>query len=111
MAEDDDQRQVERVSGTVRPEVDIPRPEAGEEMDVGEPTVVEDQQAVQQPVPTVRVGGSSISGTRAGSGSRANEANTGDLEVKTCQIHREPRPEEARRRCGRTGSEGGRTTS
>ena len=39
MAEDDDQRQVERVSGTVRPEVEIPRPEAGEEMDVGEPTV------------------------------------------------------------------------
>ena len=44
MAEDDDQRQVERVSGTVHPEVEIPRPEAGEEMDVGEPTVVEDQQ-------------------------------------------------------------------
>ena len=37
MAEDDDQRQLERVSGT-------PRPGAGEEMDVGEPTVVEDQQ-------------------------------------------------------------------
>ena len=28
MAEDDDRRQVERVSGTVRPEVEIPRPEA-----------------------------------------------------------------------------------
>ena len=39
MAEDDDQRQVERVSGTVRPEVETPRPGAGEEMDVGEPTV------------------------------------------------------------------------
>ena len=37
MAEDDDQRQVERVSGAA--EVKIPRPEAGEEMDVGEPTV------------------------------------------------------------------------
>ena len=51
-------------------------------MDVGEPTVVEDQQPVQQPVPTVRVGGSSSSGTRAGSGSRANEANADDRETK-----------------------------
>ena len=82
MAEDDDQRQVERVSGTVRPEVETPRPEAGEEVDVGETMVVEDQQPVQQPVPTVRVGGSSSSGTRAGSGPRANEANTGDRETK-----------------------------
>ena len=49
-AEDDDQRQVERVSGTVRSEFEIPRPEAGKEMDVGEPTIVE----VQQPVPTGR---------------------------------------------------------
>ena len=87
----------ERVSGTVHPEVETPRPGAGEEMDVGEPTVVEDQQPVQQPVPTVRVGGSSISRTRVGSNSRANEANTDE----TCQIHREPRPEEAKRRCGR----------
>ena len=39
MAEDDDQRQVERVSSRTVPEVEIPRPEAGEEMDVGEPTV------------------------------------------------------------------------
>ena len=53
-AEDDDQRQVERVSGTVRSEFEIPRPEAGKEMDVGEPTIVEDQQPVQQPVPTGR---------------------------------------------------------
>ena len=75
-AEDDDQRQVELVSGTVHPEADIPRPEAGEEMDVDEPMVVEDQQPVQQPVPTVRVGGSSTSRTRAGSGLRENEANT-----------------------------------
>ena len=49
MASDDDQRQVERVSGTVRPEVEIPRPEAGEKVDVGELTVVEEQ----QPTPTV----------------------------------------------------------
>ena len=82
VAEDDDQTQVERVSGTVHPEVEIPRPEAGEEMDVGEPTVVEDQQPVQQPVPTVRVGGSSSSGTRAGVGSRAHETNTDDRGTK-----------------------------
>ena len=80
MAEDDDQRQGERVPGAA--EVEITRLEAGEEMDVGEPTVVEDQQPVQQAVPTVRVGGSSSSGTRAGSGSRANEANTDDRETK-----------------------------
>ena len=44
----DDQRQVERVSSRAVPEVEIPRPEAGEEVNVGEPTVdvagpVEDQ--------------------------------------------------------------------
>ena len=80
MAENDDQRQVERVSGAA--EVEIPRPEAGEEMDIGEPTVKEGQQPVQQPVPTVQVGGSSSSETRAGSGSRANEGNTDDRETK-----------------------------
>ena len=46
MAEDDDQRQVERVSDVA--EVEIPLPGAGEEMDVDEPTVVEDQQPAQQ---------------------------------------------------------------
>ena len=45
------------------PEVEIPRPEAGEEMDVGE-SVVDLPQPVPQPVPTVRVGGSSSSGTK-----------------------------------------------
>ena len=71
MAGDDDQRQVERVSGSVQAAVEIPCPEAGEEVDVGEPTVVEDQQSDPQSVPqsvsqlvlTVRVGGSSGSGT------------------------------------------------
>ena len=90
MAEDDDQRQVERVSGTVHPEVEIPRPEAGEETDVGEPTVHvagPEPQSVprpveEQPIPTVRVGGSSGSGTRSGVGSRASETNTDDREVK-----------------------------
>ena len=65
------------MSGSVHAEVEIPCPEAEEEVDVGEPTVVEDQQSdpqsvpqsVSQPVATVRVGGSSSSGTRAGSGS------------------------------------------
>ena len=73
MASDDDQRQVQRVSGSVHAEVEIPFPEVGEEVDVGEPTVVEDpqsaSQSVSQPIPTVRVGGSSSSGTRAGVGS------------------------------------------
>ena len=39
MAEDYDQRQVERASSRTVPEVEIPRPEAGEEMDVGESMV------------------------------------------------------------------------
>ena len=59
-------------------------------MDVGEPTVVEHQrsdpqsapQSVSQPVPTLRVGGSSSSGTRSGVGSRASETNTDDRELK-----------------------------
>ena len=63
-------------------------------MDVDEPTVVEDQQSdpqsvpqsVSQPVPTVRVGGSSGSGTRSGVGSRASETNTDDREVKRVRI-------------------------
>ena len=75
MASDDDQRQGERVTSRTAVEVEneIPCPDAGEEVDVGEPTVVEDQrsdpqsasQSVSQPVPTVRVGGSSSSGTRS----------------------------------------------
>ena len=40
MAEDDDQRQVERVTSRAVPEVETPRPEAGEEMDVGAVRVV-----------------------------------------------------------------------
>ena len=63
-------------------------------MDVGEPSVQsqsvheEDQpqpvpQSVSQPVSIIRVGGSSSPGTRAGSGSRANEVSTvDDREVK-----------------------------
>ena len=39
MAEDDDQREGEQVSSRAVPEVEVPRPEAGEEMDVSEPTV------------------------------------------------------------------------
>ena len=92
MASDDDQRKVERVTSRAAVEVEneIPCPEAGEEVDVGEPTVVEDQQpvpqsvlqSVSQPVPIVRVGGSSGSGTRSGVGSRAIETNTDDRETK-----------------------------
>ena len=75
---------------TVEVEVEIPCPEAGEEVDVGEPTVVEDQrsdpqsapQSVSQPIPTVRVGGSTGSGTRSGVGSRASETNTDYREAK-----------------------------
>ena len=36
----------------------------------------------EQPIPTLRVGGSSGSGTRSGVGSRASETNTDDREVK-----------------------------
>ena len=80
MADDDDQRQVDRVmsrttSGT---EVEIPRPEAGEEVDVGEPTIHVAGPMEEQPVPTVRVGGSSGSGTRPG--------NTDDRETKHVRI-------------------------
>ena len=92
MAGDDDQRQVERVTSRAAVEVEneIPCPETGEEVDVGEPTVVEDQrsdpqsapQSVSQPVPIVRVGGSSSSGTRSRVGSRASETNTDDRETK-----------------------------
>ena len=63
MAEDDNQRQVERVSSRAVPEVDIPRPEGREEVDAGEPTVRVAGPEEDQPVPTVRVGGSSSSGT------------------------------------------------
>ena len=94
MADDDDQRQVERMTPRTISEVETPCPEAGEEMDVGEPSVQsqsvheEDQpqpvpQSVSQPVSISRVGGSSSPGTRAGSGSRANEVSTvDDREVK-----------------------------
>ena len=51
-------------------------------MDVGEPTVRAAGPAEDPPIPTDRVGGSSSSGTRAGSGSRADEANADDRETK-----------------------------
>ena len=94
MAGDDDQRQVERVSGSVHSEVEIPRLEAGKEVDVGEPTVrvagtetpSVPRTVEEQPVPTVRVCGSSGSGTRSGVGSRASEKNTDDREVKRVRV-------------------------
>ena len=39
MAEDEDQRQGDRVPSRAVPEVEVPRPEAGEEMNVSEPAV------------------------------------------------------------------------
>ena len=51
-------------------------------MDVGEPTVRVFGPVEDQPVPTIRVGGSSSSGTRSGVGSRASETNTDDRETK-----------------------------
>ena len=51
MAEDDDQREGERVSRRAVPEVEVPRPDAGEEMDVSEPTVRVDVPSTR-PAPT-----------------------------------------------------------
>ena len=100
MAGDDDQRQFERITSRTSFEVEneIPCREAGEEMDSGEPSVQtrsvheEDQprpetQSVprpveEQPIPTMRVGGSSGSGTRSGVGLRASETKTDDREAK-----------------------------
>ena len=100
MAGDDDQRQIERVTSRAKVDVknEIPCPETGEEVDVGEPSVQprsvheEDQPrpetqsfprpVEEQPIPTVRVGVSSGSGTRSGVGSRASGTNTDDREVK-----------------------------
>ena len=87
MAGDDAQRQVQRMMSrtTADVESEIPSPETGEEVDVGEPSVQPQavpQPVQEQPIPTVRVGGSSGSGTRSGVGSRASETNTDDREVK-----------------------------
>ena len=100
MARDDDQRQVERLTSRTAVDVEneIPCPEAGEEVDVGEPSVQprsvheEDQPRLEtqsvprpveeQPIPTVRVG------ARSGVGSRASETNTDE--------HRKPRSEKTR---------------
>ena len=87
MTGDDDQRQVERMMSrtTVDVENEIPCPETGKEVDVGEPSVQPrsvPRPVEEQPIPTVRVGGSSGSGTRSGVGSRASETNTDDREVK-----------------------------
>ena len=99
MTSDDDQRQIERVTSRAAVEVEseIPCPEAGEQVDVGEPSVQprsadEDQprpetQSVprpveEQPISTVRVVGSSGSGMRSGVCSRASETNADDREAK-----------------------------
>ena len=65
-------------------------------MDVGEPTPRVVGPVEDQPVPTVRVGGTSMSGTRAGSGSRANDANTDDRDTKRVRFteSRGPKTEE-----------------
>ena len=91
IAGDDDQRQVERMMSrtTADVESEIPCPETGEEVDVGEPSVQPQsvpQPVQEQPIPTVRVGGSSCSGTRSGVGSRASETNTDDREVKRVRV-------------------------
>ena len=85
VAGDDDQRQVERVSGTVRPEVEIQHPEAGEEVYVGEPTVRVAGPVEDQPVPTFRAGASSL-GTQSRICSRVSETNTDDREVKRVRV-------------------------
>ena len=51
MAEDDDQREGARVSRRAVPEVEVPRPDAGEEMDVSEATVRVDVPSTR-PAPT-----------------------------------------------------------
>ena len=83
MAGDDDQRQVERMMSRTTADVgsEIRCLETGEEVDVGEPSVQPQsvpQPVEKQPIPTVKVGGSSGSGTRSGVGSRASETNTDD---------------------------------
>ena len=83
---------------------EVPRPEAGEDMYVSVLTVrVIGTPA--RPAPTYQEGGSS------GSSSRANEMNTDERDAKRVKFTEKPRPEQARRRCGRVGSERGRTTS
>ena len=100
--------ELEQVSGTLRPEVEIPRP--GEEVDVGESTDRVARPVEEQPIPT-RVGGSSGSGTRSGVGSRASETNTDDREVKRVRVAESRGQRRQGEGCGRIGSEGGRTTS
>ena len=85
MAGDDDQRQIERVTSRATVDVGNEIPCTGEKVDVGEPSVQPQavpQSVEEQPIPTVRVGGSSGSRTRSGVGSRASETNTDDREVK-----------------------------
>ena len=63
--------------------------DAGEEVDVGEPTVQPQsvpRHVEEQPVPTVRVGGSSGSGARSGVDSRASETNADDREAKRVRV-------------------------
>ena len=75
MAGDDDQRQVERVTSRAAVEVDneIPSPEARMARLAGPETQSVPRLVEEQPIPTVRVGGSSGSGTRSEVGSRASE--------------------------------------
>ena len=92
------ERQVmtERVTSRTAVDVEneIPCPETGEEVDVGEPmarVAGPETQSVprpfeEQPSPTVRVGGSSGSGTGSGVSSRASETNTDDREAKRVRL-------------------------
>ena len=75
-------------------EVEIPRPEAGEEVDVGEPTVIVADRSHSQfhdrwknsQFPQFEWVDHQAQGTRSGVGSRASETNTDDSEVKRVTV-------------------------
>ena len=85
-SEDDDQRQVERLSGGA--EVEIPRPEAGEEMDVGEQTSHSQYHS--------RCHNQFPQFEWVDHRAQEHEPDQVQEQMLACQIHREPRPEEAR---------------
>ena len=79
MAEDDGQRRGERVASRAVPEIEVPRPEAGEEMDVSEPTTRVGMYHRPDQLPRIKSG-------PLGSGSRVNEMNTDERDSKRVEF-------------------------
>ena len=110
MAEDDDQRQVQRVSGIIRPEVEIPRPKPEKRWTLVNRRLIFHNQFNNR-FPQFEWVDHRVQEPELDQVPEQMKRTQMIVKRNVSDSQREPRPEKARRGRGRTGSEGGRTTS